>query len=61
MNKFISGVTFTAGMALFGKSMYELGRLKEKKEDAERLNIMRGKLEILSAIIESKMKETETK
>ena len=60
MNKFVDGVTFTVGMALFGKGMYELGKLKERKEDAKRWNIMRIKLEVLSDIINSKTEETET-
>ena len=60
MNKFVGGITFTVGMALFGKSMYELGKLKERKENAKRWDIMRIKLEVLSDIIKSKMEETET-
>lgn len=60
MNKFIDGITFTVGMALFGKSMYELGKLKEQKEDVKRWNEMKIKLEILSDIIKSKMEETES-
>lgn len=60
MSRFISGVTFTVGMALFGKSMYELGKLKEQKEDAKRWNEMRIKLEVLQDIIKAKMEETES-
>lgn len=57
MSKFVGGVTFTVGMALFGKSMYELGKLKEQKEDAKRWNEMRIKLEVLQDIIRAKRKE----
>lgn len=55
MSRFISGVTFTVGMALFGKSMYELGKLKEQKEDAKRWNEMRIKLEVLQDITKTKI------
>lgn len=37
MNKqFVSGVLFTVGMAVFGNSMYELGRERGKRDEAKR-------------------------
>lgn len=33
MSKFIGGILFTGFIAGFGKGMYELGKLHQKKED----------------------------
>lgn len=36
MRDFTRGVMFVSGLTLFGKSMYELGKMKEQKEELER-------------------------
>lgn len=41
MRQFVCGIMFTAGITLFGKSMYELGRLKEQKEQKEAANFVK--------------------
>lgn len=57
-NQFLSGVLFTVGMAMFGKSMYKLGRLDEKRED---LKLWKSLIKELKQIEkEAKKKEKES-
>ena len=35
MNEFLRGVLFTVSMYVFGKSMYELGRIYEQEKNSE--------------------------
>lgn len=41
MNDFKQGVMFAAGLALFGKVMYELGKRTERREDAKRWHLFK--------------------
>lgn len=44
MNEFVRGVLFAAGLVMFGKAMYDLGRFKEQKQIRERLQMMCNEL-----------------
>lgn len=55
MRNFMCGVAFMSGAVLFGKSMYELGRLKAQKEEAVRWATLRKTVE---KIIEEKAEES---
>ena len=45
MNEFERGILLTCGMALFGSSMYQLGKLKEKKVDLKRWEFLNDELD----------------
>lgn len=45
MNEFERVILFTCGMALFGSSMYQLGKLKEKKVDLKRWKFLNDELD----------------
>lgn len=45
MNDFTRGVLFATGMFLFGKGLYELGKLREQQIDAERWREFRKTVE----------------
>lgn len=37
MLMFVSGVLFTIGSIVYGKGMYELGRIEERKENRKKI------------------------
>lgn len=45
MNDFKQGVMFAAGLALFGKVMYEWGKRTERREDAKRWHLFKVTVE----------------
>ena len=45
MKEFERGILFTCGMVLFGSSMYQLGKLKEKKVDLKRWKFLNDELD----------------
>lgn len=58
MNKgFACGVLYTIGLAVFGKSMYELGVKKAEKNNAEK---MEKCVERLEDLLNGKEKEEES-
>lgn len=44
MNEFVRGVLFAAGLIMFGKAMYDLGRCKEQKQIRDQLQVMCNEL-----------------
>lgn len=59
MNEFTRGVVWTVGMYMFGKGMYDLGKLNEARKDAKAWKELNKKLEEMSRDLEEKIKEVE--
>lgn len=59
MKEFERGILFTCGMAIFGSSMYQLGKLKERKADLKRWKLLNDELdEMLCTLLKKKEKES---
>lgn len=59
MKEFERGILFTCGMAIFGSSMYQLGKLKERKADLKRWKLLNDELdEMLCALLKKKEEES---
>ena len=58
MNKLIGGVMIAVGLHMFGKAMYGLGELKERRKHAKDLKVM---MAVLDDIIEFVEKEESKK
>lgn len=57
MKEFTRGAIVAVGMFMFGKGMYELGRIAEQHETAKKMKVIRDGLEKIGEILEKKAKE----
>lgn len=58
MVKFICGIVFAAGMAVFGKSMYELGRSRGEQDSVEKTKIVLTTAKEMAEIFTKKEEES---
>lgn len=62
MKRFISGFMFAAGMAIFGKGMYDLGVQREQRKEHINWRLLEFKLKLMLAIldeVEKRQKKVE--
>lgn len=62
MKRFISGFMFAAGMAIFGKGMYDLGVQREQRKEYINWRLLEFKLKLMLAIldeVEKRQKKVE--
>lgn len=60
MKEFERGILFTCGMAIFGSSMYQLGKLKERKVDLKRWKLLNNQLDEMLRTLLKKKEEKES-
>ena len=61
MKKFISGFMFAAGMAIFGKGMYDLGAQHEHRKNNVNWRLLEFKLKLMLAILDEVEKRQNKK
>lgn len=61
MTDFTKGVLFVVGLAGFGKGMYGLGKLNERRECNKKMKVVRDGLQKLTDILKEAEKRAEEK
>lgn len=57
MNDFSRGIVFTLGMFMFGKSLYELGRQKERKINRQAWEHFKKEVDKMTEDLKKKQEE----
>lgn len=57
MSQFTKGMFFAGGIAVFGKCMYKLGRIKERKENEELWRVTTEEMNRVYEALKEVMKE----